>query len=196
MELAGEYLAADTLLTALDGSQLLLSPWTALNVNALVAANRCDVVLEGLRLGEQARLRAGVSASSVLWLDAPPTPQTVTWLTRPLTGVTAFAVRLSGASAPTSISASVAEVANESASINPCPSVDPVAGSIDTNGGMHHAIFTDPFLEWLLSRTVDESALHQHGRAPQTNTADTADSADLELVIHQLLTELLRLARK
>ena len=199
LALTGDDPAADALLEALleilDRTQLLLSTWTDLDTNAVTAAGRGDIALDSILFGKQAQRRADISTSSVMWLDTLPTPQAATWLTRPSTGVTAFAVRASGSPTTASVTAGSTTAAFDTWTVDPPPPVSPVAALTDTDGVVHHVTMADPFLEWLLSGSGTGTARRRPGRTLQAAIAGPAEDIDPELAVQHLLTELLRLAR-
>lgn len=90
LALIGDDESLSVLRAAVDGRQILVSPWTSLDVDGWIAANRADVVIDGLRRGRDALAWAGLEASTVMRFDNPPTALAVAAITGPATGVSAF----------------------------------------------------------------------------------------------------------
>jgi len=139
LALLGYDLTAERFRDALEGNQMLLSEWTSLDVNALVAAGRSHIVEEGLTRGAQALAFEEIAASSVMLLDAPASPQAVTVLTGAAPRAAGFLVRTP---------ATAFDV------VDPKPS----AALLDTRGEPHPTAVSDPFIESLLSQRGTEAS--------------------------------------
>ena len=119
---------------ALQGKQILTSPWTSLDIEAWIRAGRADVVLDGLQRSSEALGWVGAEASGTMRFADRPTPEAVTAVTEPAAGVSGFVV-----------SGSLA------ADGGPPPSVTRVT---DASGGSHLMAQSDPLLEAML-RSAD-----------------------------------------
>ena len=115
---------------ALEGKQILTSPWTSLNIEAWIRAGRADIVFDGLQRNSEALRWVGAEASATMRFANPPTPQAVTAVTEPAAGVSGFVV--SGLLA---------------ADGGPPP---PVTRVTDASGGSHLMAQSDPLLEAML----------------------------------------------
>lgn len=139
LALLGYDLTTELFRDALEGNQMLLSEWTSLDVNALVAAGRSDIVEEGLIRGAQALAFEEIASSSVMLLDAPASPQAVTVLTGAAPGAAGFLVRTPAAAF---------DVADP----------EPPSALLDARGEPHPTAVSDPFIESLLSQRGTEAS--------------------------------------
>ena len=121
---------------ALQGKQILTSPWTSLDIEAWIRAGRADVVLDGLQRSSEALGWVDAEASGTMRFADRPTPEAVTAVTEPAAGVSGFVV-----------SGSLA------ADGGPPSSVTRVT---DASGGSHLMAQSDPFLEAMLRKADPE----------------------------------------
>ncbi len=167
LALLGDYLATERFRDALEGNQVLLSEWSSLDVNALVAAGRSDIVEEGLLRGAQALAFEEIAASSVMLLDAPASPQAVAVLTGAVPSAAGFLVRTPAAASDV---------------VNP----EPVAALLDAYGDPHPTAVSDPFIESLLSQhgadTSPELAVH-HAVAELNRLAAVGEPSPAAVVV-------------
>ncbi len=77
---------------ALQDTQILAAPWTSLAIEAWIGAGRADIVLDGLQRSSEALQWVGAEASPTMRLADRPTPEAVTAITEPATGVSGFVV--------------------------------------------------------------------------------------------------------
>ena len=121
---------------ALQGKQILTSPWTSLDIEAWISVGRADVVLDGLQRSSEALGWVDAEASGTMRFADRPTPEAVTAVTEPAAGVSGFVV-----------SGSLA------ADGGPPSSVTRVT---DASGGSHLMAQSDPFLEAMLRKADPE----------------------------------------
>ena len=136
LSLIGDDSSLAVLGLALEGKQILTSPWTSLNIEAWIRAGRADIVFDGLQRSSEALRWVGAEASAPMRFANPPTPQAVTAVTEPAAGVSGFVV--SGLPA---------------ADGGPPP---PVTRVTDASGGSHLMAQSDPLLEAMLRRADPE----------------------------------------
>ena len=164
LALIGDDRTVDALRAALDGNQLLSSPWTGQDIGALVGAGRGDVVLDGFRRSGQALRWAGVDASSVMFADTPISAPAVALLTGPQAGVTGFFLRQAAPAAPSPAAVPSATTdlpapppTGDAAPAREFARPHPVTAVADSGGGLHPAVAADPFLEFLLTGHAAEA---------------------------------------
>ena len=121
---------------ALQGKQILTSPWTSLDIEAWIRAGRADIILDGLQRSSEALGWVGAEASPTMRFADRPTPEAVTAVTEPAAGVRGFV--MSGLLA---------------ADGGPPPSVTRVA---DSSGGSHLMAQSDLLLETMLRNADPE----------------------------------------
>ena len=78
--------------TALHRRQLLTTTWTSLDLFKWTLAVRLDVVVDGLRRGAETLGWAGLEPSTVMHVEHPLAVRTVSAVTEPAVGVSAFVV--------------------------------------------------------------------------------------------------------
>ena len=130
LALVGDDTSVAVLRTALRDRQLLTTTWTSLDLVDWARRVRLDVVLDGLRRGDEALSWAGLEASTVMYVEHPLTVRTVRAVTEPAGGVSAFVVD------------------GVPADNDPVPPVTLMAGA--TWGGDHLVAQTDPLLSAML----------------------------------------------
>ena len=121
---------------ALQGRQILTSPWTGLAIEAWIRAGRADVVLDGLQRSAEALGWVGAEAGGTMRFADRPTPEAVTAVTEPAAGVSGF-------------------VASGLWAADGGPPT-PVTRTTDVSGGSHLMAQSDPLLEAMLRRADPE----------------------------------------
>lgn len=127
LALVGDDDSLSILRSAIRGRQLLLSPWTSLDIDDWIRADRADVVIDGLERSREALRWAGLEASTVMRFDLVPSPGEASLVTDPAAGVSGF---VGGRAFRT-----------------PLVPPDPVTVLVDAAGDSHLMAQADPLLE-------------------------------------------------
>ena len=139
LALIGDDESLSILRAAVDGRQLLVSPWTSLDIDDWIAAGRADVVVNGLDRATDALDWAGLEASTVMRFDGMPSPAAASLVTDSAPGITGF---VGGRVFST-----------------PLVPPDPVTVVVDAAGVGHPTAQADPLLEVALRNHDPELAV-------------------------------------
>lgn len=163
LALVGDDASVSTLRAALDGRQILTSPWTSLEVDDWIEAGHADVAIDGLRRSAETRDWIGIEASSAMRFEEAPSPAAASFFTGPIAAVTGF----------------VARVPEEARTESEVP--DAVSMVADSAGGRHPMAQADPLLEQLL-RHPDSQLAAQWVLAELLRIANAANEPDAVVV--------------
>ena len=162
----GEEVAVDSLRAATTGKEVILAPWTALDISSWLAAGRADVVADGFERARSAFETAGINVGSTIGVAEAPTAADMVWL-RDRIGATGIVISGGGAER--------AEPSPLRPSFVPGPDEEPLM-----------VIEADPVLETLLAQPDAESAVH-HFRSELERMATTGTSSGPVVIVSQEL---------
>ena len=127
LNLVGDDGSAAVLRAALDGRELLASPWTPLDIDDWIEADREDVVLDGLQRSRETLRLLDLAPSPTMHFDGTPSPAAASLVSDSPTAVTGFlADRLLDANTASGPLSPVAALADAEGRIRPMAQADPL----------------------------------------------------------------------
>ena len=127
LNLVGDDSSAALLRAALDGAQLLASPWTTLDIDDWIEAGREDVVLDGLRRSRQTSRLLDLAPSTVMHFNGAPSPAAAALVGDSPAAVTGYlADRLLNTATASRPLSPVAALADAEGRIRPMAQADPL----------------------------------------------------------------------
>lgn len=162
LALIGDDESLSILRSAVAGRQLLVAPWTSLDIDDWIAADRADVVIDGLDRGNGALEWAGLEASTIMRFDSMPSLAAARLLTDLEAGITGFVG---------------SPVFN-----TPLVAPDPVTVAVDSAGSRQLVVQADPLLE-VAMRNHDAELAAQWAAAELTRMRLGSDGAEAVAVI-------------
>ena len=127
LNLVGDDSSAVLLRAALDGAQLLASPWTGLDIDDWIKAGRDDVVLDGLRRSRQTSRLLDLAPSTVMHFNGTPSPAAAALVSDSPAAVTGYlADRLLNTATASRPLSPVAALADAEGRIRPMAQADPL----------------------------------------------------------------------
>ena len=130
LALIGDSESLALLRDALEGRHILRGPWTSLNIDEWVRAGRADVVLDGLRRGDEAMRLAGLPTNTVIGFDAAPTQLEADLMSDQAAGAEAFLIRPRPAESPAAEPVAVTRLAESSADRRLMGHADPLLAAM------------------------------------------------------------------
>ena len=129
LNLVGDDSSAAVLRGALDGRQLLASPWTGLDIDDWIEAGRADVVLDSLQRSQQTLRLLDLTPSAVMHFNGTPSPSAASLVSNSAAAVTGYlADRLLDTATASSPLRPVAALADAGGRIHPMAQADPLLG--------------------------------------------------------------------